>query len=290
MAVTVVNGLCQLADVKLALGISDTVDDDLISNAINAASRLIEIRCQRRFWQDPAARTDAGCTITLGSSTVLDPSIVALDVGRIVTDPNGYVPPLGVVTNVIPGVSFQVTNLVNQDPLAATGSASGNVTIGLAPRRYVSNDPWLVEVDDISTLQGLVVQVDYAGDGTYGLMWATEDYQIEPLNALMQAEPWPFTQIRAIRSLYFPVWGGIAYPKPYTQALVMVTAQWGWPAVPAAVFEAAIVQSIAIYKSKDVPFGATPFGETGVLRLTKTLHPMAALLLEDWMETPVLVA
>jgi hypothetical protein len=289
---TVTNGLCALADVKAALNITDTISDAAIAAAVNAASRLIESKCNRRFWQDPAPRSDSGCTLVEGSDTVLDAAIVATDVGRSVIDPtgDGLVSPLSVVANVVPGVSFTLANVVNQDPQPALGSEVQALTISLAPRRYVSNDPWLVEVDDMATLAGLIVQVDYAGDGTYGLNWEPLDYQLEPINALMQSEPWPFTQIRAIRDLYFPVWGGIAYPKPYTQALVMVTAQWGWPNIPATVVEAAILQSIAIYRAKDVPFGATAFGETGIVRLKQALHPTAELLLSNWIEDPVLVA
>lgn len=158
-------------------------------------------------------------------------------------------------------------------------------------RTFVSNDPWLVEVDDISTTEGLILQTDYAGDGTFGTTWDAEDYQTEPLNGIMEGEAnWPVTVLRAIRSLYFPVWGGIAYPRPYTQALVKVTAVWGWASVPSRVQQACIVQSIATFKATDVPFGATPFGETGVLRLKQALHPTAAMLIEAYREDEVLVA
>ena len=48
MAVT--NGYCTLADVKAALRIQDTVDDALIENSINSASRLIDQYCNRYFY------------------------------------------------------------------------------------------------------------------------------------------------------------------------------------------------------------------------------------------------
>ena len=48
MAIT--NGYCTLADVKAALRISDTVDDALIENSINAASRMIDQYCNRYFY------------------------------------------------------------------------------------------------------------------------------------------------------------------------------------------------------------------------------------------------
>ena len=215
MSLSIENGLCTLADVKQALGISDPVDDDRISLAIDAASRAIESRCNRYFRQDA-------------------------------------------------------------EPSA---------------RRFVSNDPWLVEVDDISTPTGLIIQSDYAGDGTFGTTWTSADYQLEPVNGIMQGQiNWPFTKIRAIRSLYFPVWGGIAYPKPYTQALVEVTARWGWPSIPTPVVKACIVQAISLFKADETPFGATPFAETGIVRMKTALHPTAELLLEPYREDPVLIA
>ena len=52
MAIT--NGYCTLADVKAALRIQDTVDDLLIENSINAASRMIDQYCNRFFYSGSA--------------------------------------------------------------------------------------------------------------------------------------------------------------------------------------------------------------------------------------------
>lgn len=52
------NEYTDLATVKLALGVTDTARDTLISRAITAASRAIDKRTGRRFWLDaaPSAR------------------------------------------------------------------------------------------------------------------------------------------------------------------------------------------------------------------------------------------
>lgn len=55
MAIT--NGYCTLSEVKAALRISDTVDDTLLENAVEAASRRIDGECSRRFYQDGATST-----------------------------------------------------------------------------------------------------------------------------------------------------------------------------------------------------------------------------------------
>lgn len=48
MAVT--NGYCTLADVKAALRITDSIDDALLENSINSASRMIDQYCNRYFY------------------------------------------------------------------------------------------------------------------------------------------------------------------------------------------------------------------------------------------------
>jgi len=50
----VTNGYCSLADVKAALRITDTIDDALIENSINAASRMIDQYCNRYFYSGQA--------------------------------------------------------------------------------------------------------------------------------------------------------------------------------------------------------------------------------------------
>lgn len=149
-------------------------------------------------------------------------------------------------------------------------------------RVYVATNSYLVHVDDISTTSGLIVETDPGANGSFDQTWQTADYQLEPLNGLMSGQTWPYHTIRAIRSLYFP--------QDYNEALVRVTARWGWASVPNAVKQAAIIQSITVFKSPDAPFGATPFQDTGILRLRSSLHPTAAALLSDYRLDPVRVA
>lgn len=52
MAIT--NGYCSLADVKAALRITDTIDDALLENSINSASRMIDQYCNRYFYSTSA--------------------------------------------------------------------------------------------------------------------------------------------------------------------------------------------------------------------------------------------
>ncbi len=49
---TITNGYCTLAELKAVLRISDTVDDAMLSERIDEASRSIDDYCDRRFYAD----------------------------------------------------------------------------------------------------------------------------------------------------------------------------------------------------------------------------------------------
>lgn len=132
------------------------------------------------------------------------------------------------------------------------------------PRGHVAR------VDDFHTTTGLVVATDDGDAGTYGDAWAEADYQLEPLNGVVDGEPgWPYTRIRAIGRSF-----------PCTQrAPLQVTAQWGWAEVPSPVKQACLIVAAETFKLKDAPFGVAGFGEFGAVRVRENpiacakLHP-----------------
>ena len=146
-------------------------------------------------------------------------------------------------------------------------------------RVFVPEDAFLVLTEDFYTTSELVVQTDPGLDGTWSQTWSSTDYQLEPLNQETYGEAWPYHTIRPIESLWFPL--------DYGRVTVKVTAKWGWASIPAAVKQAAILQAITIFKSADAPFGATPFADTGILRLRSALHPTAAALVQNYRKDPV---
>jgi hypothetical protein len=152
----------------------------------------------------------------------------------------------------------------------------------VSARTYVATNYGLTLVDDISTTTGLILETDNGALGTFDETWTTADYQLEPLNGVIDGQSWPYTQIRAIRSLTFPF--------DYGQALVRVTARWGWASVPDPIKQAGIIQSIAIFKAAEAPFGALGLADTGILRIRTGLHPTAQALIEPYRREPVLVA
>lgn len=152
----------------------------------------------------------------------------------------------------------------------------------VSARTYLATTGGLVLTDDISTTTGLIVKTDDTATGTFGTTWAATDYQLEPLNAVIDGQAWPYTQIRAISSRTFPF--------DYGQALIQITAKWGWAAVPDPIKQAGIIQSVAIFKAAEAPFGALGLAETGILRIRNGLHPTAQALIEPYRREPILVA
>ena len=146
-------------------------------------------------------------------------------------------------------------------------------------RVFVPEHATLCFVEDFYTTSGLIVQTDPGLDSSFSQTWQSTDFQLEPLNQEEYGEFWPYHTIRAIEGLYFN--------RYYGRATVKVTAKWGWSDIPSSVKQAAILQAITIFKSSDAPFGATPFAETGILRLRSALHPTAAALVQNYRTDPV---
>jgi len=53
----ITNGYCTLAEVKSALRLTDNLDDTLLENSVNAASRMIDQYCNRFFYSGSAGET-----------------------------------------------------------------------------------------------------------------------------------------------------------------------------------------------------------------------------------------
>ncbi|MET7643044.1 phage gp6-like head-tail connector protein [Streptomyces sp. NPDC005426] len=106
-------------------------------------------------------------------------------------------------------------------------------------------------VDDIGALEGLVVET-----GSGAAFTAVTGYETSPHNAI------PDGQAVTGLLLFNGSWGA-------GSARVRVTARFGWPAVPAEVGEAALIQAARLYRRKSSPEGVTGGGEWGVVRLSR---------------------
>lgn len=135
------------------------------------------------------------------------------------------------------------------------------------PGRVVCDpDGDLLLVDDIGSITGLVIET---GSGTsFTVLTGCE---MSPDNALADGEP--ITGLRRVNSM----WGSVT-------SRVRVTARFGWPAVPADIAEAALIQASRLYKRKDSPEGIIGSAEWGVRNLSRR-DPDVWALIEPFLLT-----
>lgn len=128
-------------------------------------------------------------------------------------------------------------------------------------RSLWTQDGHLLLVDDIATDAGLVVEVGSPAGG-----WAAvTDHETAPDNAAADG--------RAITGLLLARRGW-----PTGTQRVRVTAVWGWPAVPAQVAQACLIQAARLFRRKDSPEGVTASSEWGPIRVTRVDPDVHALV------------
>lgn len=128
-----------------------------------------------------------------------------------------------------------------------------------------------VLTDDI--VEVLDVEVDFTGYADSFSSVGASGVIPAPVNAQAGAEPAPYTYLVSKPSTVLPAVTG----------WVRVTGIFGWPEVPKAVKDATLLQTIRLFKSRDVPLGLVGGADSlGVLRLPGGLHPDARMLLEPY--------
>lgn len=161
---------------------------------------------------------------------------------------------------------------------------------GSATRVYTSRDPYFCMVDDFTTLYTLKSSVLTPGvfDVTWNLPSGTAtpvDVQLEPLNAIIEGSAWSYDRLRAVGRYFFPTLS-TNYGQ---QALVQVTANWGWSSIPKVVEQATIIQASRLYKRLDSPLGVAGFGDMGVMRVSRAIDPDVAMLVDPYRKMVTLV-
>jgi hypothetical protein len=142
---------------------------------------------------------------------------------------------------------------------------------GTATRLFAPLDNYVTEIDDLISLSVL-----QTSDGdTFGTTWATKDYQLEPLNGVVDGlTGHPATRIRAVDDFLFNLLD--------LEATVRITGVWGWSAVPTAVKQATIIQAARIFKRNDSPTGIVGFGDMGAVRVGVQLDPDVKHLVDPY--------
>lgn len=140
-------------------------------------------------------------------------------------------------------------------------------------RTYVGDGSRCLRVDNISTTTGLVIAIDEDDDGSFADETAlvSTDYELRPLNADQGPEVKPWTEV------YLPSWSNYgAWPRGHR---VQVTARFGWPAVPRAIWSA-VIEMTAIWR------GESPrsTGRMSELDETVAMSPLAMSLVRRLRE------
>lgn len=152
-----------------------------------------------------------------------------------------------------------------------------NKSTSATARVYNPDTWWLAEVDDFHTTTDLEIATDLGDSGTFGTVWNSLDYQLEPLtNVVSGQESWPYYKIRAVEAKWFP---------QLRRAGLQVTAQWGWPTVPAAVTEATLILAKDIFQLPK--YGIAGYGDFGPVRVRD--NPKVSQMLAAYRRDPVLV-
>lgn len=140
-------------------------------------------------------------------------------------------------------------------------------------RYYTAEDYQYVLTDDLVSVTTL--QTDDDANGTYETTWtAGTDYVLAPRNAALDG--FPYTEIDT----------SVSWPRNFPKDVylgVKVVGVFGFPSVPAAVKQAEIIQAGAVWNSRTAPFGVIGSADLGgILRMSRALHPEAALILEPY--------
>lgn len=158
---------------------------------------------------------------------------------------------------------------------------------GTATRLYVARDPYYVQVDDFQSV--ITLKTSILVPGTFDVTWnlpgsVPQDVQLEPLNGGWEGSAWSYDRLRATGRYFFPTLS----PNFSQQALVQLTAVFGWASVPTVIKQATIIQSMRIYKRLDSPLGVAGFGEFGVMRVSRMLDPDVQMLVEPYRKMNIL--
>jgi hypothetical protein len=138
-------------------------------------------------------------------------------------------------------------------------------------RYYTTNSILYCLTDPIVSVSEL--KTDNSGMGTWDVTWNESDYILAPKNAALDSRPYTEIDTNVAQVKIFP-----------TRYIgVKVTGVFGYPSVPAAVKQAALIQAGAVWSSRTAPFGIIGSQDLGgVLRLSRALHPEAQVLLEPY--------
>ncbi len=145
----------------------------------------------------------------------------------------------------------------------------GSIDWGVVyPSLFTGSEPPQVEVDDFFTdVQTLasITCTDYTTGTAYT---PTRGW---PYNALSKGNP--FTRLEF----------ALGTSLPTSPGQLLITAKWGWSAVPSTIKNACLLQASRYYARRTSPLGVAGFGDMGTaIRLRAVLDPDVEMMLNDF--------
>jgi hypothetical protein len=156
--------------------------------------------------------------------------------------------------------------------LVATNQTQLNEVVTAVSRQvdgYCERHFWQVTETRIFTLTGKVLQLGTYNDLVAATTLAVDGvavtgYTLGPINR-SGPEARPYRWVSADTAFT-------------TGSMATITGTWGWPAIPAAVKQACLIQVSRVFKRAESPLGVAGFGEFGVVRINQLDPDVRALL------------
>jgi len=145
---------------------------------------------------------------------------------------------------------------------------------------FTPNNPFILDVPDIATTTGLIVQLDTTDDGSYDKTITLDtDFYLKPLDVvdLDGDNDIPF------QSLVILDRRSSERFDPDIVRNVKITAKYGFNAVPDAIKQACLLQSSRLWKRKDSPFSTYGSSEVGERELFQKMDPDAKSLIKPYI-------
>ena len=149
---------------------------------------------------------------------------------------------------------------------------------------YTPINHYYVEVDDISTTTGLIVQLDTTDDGAYDKTITLDtDFVLKPFNPQVHKISsttyyFPQTELNILTTRSDETF------DPTIIKNIKITAKFGWSAVPEAISQATLIQATRLWKRKDTPFNVFGNEQTGQRELFSKIDPDALQLIKGYVK------
>ncbi len=145
---------------------------------------------------------------------------------------------------------------------------------------FTPDNEYVLDVPDIATTTGLIVQLDTTDDGSHNKTITLDtDFYLKPLDVVdLDGDndiPYQTLVILDRRSS--------ERFDPDIVKNVKITATWGFNAVPDAIKQATLLQSSRLWKRKDSPFSTYGSSDTGERELFQKMDPDAKTLIKPYI-------